>query len=248
MRFFLLIFCGFILFSCQSKAKPVAQSVNSDTTEVSTQIPLQKVEKGIDLSLKNPTLVDIQKLDSSLKIDIKYATKDNFMGRVLYDSIDRIFLQKDVAEKLVKAQKFLKARFPDYSFLVYDGARPISVQQQMWDALDSIPPKERGRFLSNPANGGSLHNYGAAVDITIVDENGKPLDMGAPYDDIRKIAYPRLEQYFLKNGELTEKQIANRQLLRSILSKAGFYNITTEWWHFNSCTRQQAMKKYRLIL
>lgn len=214
-----------------------------------SEIPPEQ-EKAVslkyDLTSKYPTLVAVKSIDSTICVELKYATADNFMGIVLYDSIDQLYVQKEVAEKLKKAQQFLKNRHSDLSLLIYDGVRPLSVQQKMWDALDTIPVTERTKFVSNPKNG-SIHNYGAAVDLTICDKNGIPLDMGAGYDDIRKIAYPSLENEFLQKGELTEQHIRNRKLLRSVMSQAGFYNIPTEWWHFNSCTREEAKRKYQLV-
>lgn len=191
-------------------------------------------------------LVDIQEIEPSLRIDIKYATADNFTKQVLYEDIHKVYLQKEVAEKLKQAQRCLKEEYLGYSLLVYDGVRPVSVQQKMWDALDTVPVNERTKFVSNPKNG-SIHNYGCAVDLTICDEKGIPLDMGAPYDDIRKIAYPRHEKEFLAKGELNNEQIENRKLLRKVMSKAGFYNIPTEWWHFNAYTREEAKKRYPIV-
>jgi D-alanyl-D-alanine dipeptidase len=217
-----------------------------DSIVASKKVNNQETFTGIDLSIQNPNLVDIQKIDTSIQIELRYATTNNFMGKVMYDSIRQVFLQKEVASKLKKVQTYLKTLYPSYSLLVYDGVRPIHVQQKMWDALDSIPAAERGKFLSNPQNG-SVHNYGAAVDLTIIDANKKPLDMGADYDDIRKIAYPSLESEFLVKGELTTQQIDNRKLLRKVMSYAGFRGIPSEWWHFNSCSREEAKKKYQLI-
>ena len=116
----------------------------------------------------------------------------------------------------------------------------------MWDALDSIPALLRTEFVSNPQNG-SLHNYGAAVDVTICDQQGHSLDMGASYDDIREIAYPRLEKKFLANGELTVDQVENRKLLRKVMASQEFSNIDTEWWHFNACTRAEAKEKFPIL-
>ena len=115
----------------------------------------------------------------------------------------------------------------------------------MWDKLD-MPASEKGKFVSNPALG-SLHNFGAAVDLTIADSTGKPLDMGAGYDDPSLIAYPSQESYFLSTGELSEEQVGNRRLLRKVMGMAGFYNIQTEWWHFNSCNRDRAKEIYTIV-
>jgi len=192
------------------------------------------------------SLVDIQSINPTIYIDLKYATEDNFMHKKLYFNIDKVYLQPDVAERLSKCQIYLKKTHPNYSLLVFDGVRPLSVQKSMWDALDSIPPIQRGKFVSNPLNG-SVHNYGAAVDLTICDNNKKPLDMGAGYDDIREIAYPSREDYYLKKGILSSTHIKNRKLLRKVMDYQKFRNIPTEWWHFNACSRNEAKKKYKII-
>jgi D-alanyl-D-alanine dipeptidase len=191
-------------------------------------------------------LVDIQSIDPTIKVDLKYASSDNFMKKKLYFDINKLYLQKEVALRLSLAQKYLKSLHPTYSLLVYDGARPLSVQQAMWDALDSIPVRERTKFVSNPASG-SVHNYAAAVDLTICDAKGEPLDMGAGYDDIRRIAYPRFEAEFLKSKQLTQTHISNRELLRMVMKSQKFVNIATEWWHFNAFSIKEVRKKYAIL-
>lgn len=227
-------YCG----TCDEKFPQVVDEIDSSD--------IVEKEKPIIIPAGMESLIDIQKVDPTIRIDLKYATEDNFMKKVLYHDIHQVYLQKDVAERLAKCQRYLKKIHPDYTLLVYDGARPLHVQQQMWDGLDTIPVAERGKFVSNPANG-SIHNYGAAVDLTICDENGTPLDMGAGYDDIRKIAYPSLEAEFLASGELTEKHIENRKLLRKVMATQGFMNIATEWWHFNACSRARAKELYEIV-
>lgn len=192
------------------------------------------------------TLVTVDFFNKQVLWELKYASEDNFMKRILYDTLKTVYVQKGVARKLAQCQRLLEKMHPGWHLLVYDGLRPLSVQQEMWDALDTIPPAERGKFVSNPANG-SVHNYGAAVDITICNENREPLDMGAGYDDIRKIAYPSLEDAFLKSGELSGKQVANRALLRRVMGSQGFLNIPTEWWHFNAFPRKVVKQKYELV-
>lgn len=200
----------------------------------------KKLRKGFE------KLVNIQTLDSSIHVDLKYATSDNFMKKRLYFDIDNAYLQKEIAQRLVKANTLLKKLHANYRLLIYDAARPRSIQQTMWDALDTIPVKERTKFVSNPANG-SVHNYAAAVDLTICNNTGKPLDMGAGYDDIRQIAYPSKEDYFLKKGMISKKQIENRKLLRKVMITNGFTNIPTEWWHFNGVTRKQAKALFKIL-
>ena len=192
-------------------------------------------------------LVDIQQVNPKILIDLKYATSDNFMKIKLYARINRAYLQKDVALRLSACQDYLSELKPGCKLLIYDALRPVSVQLKMWNALDSLPPSERGKFVSNPKNR-SLHNLGAAVDLTICDEQGSALDMGAGYDDFREIAYPEMESYFLKSGELTKQHIENRELLRKVMRKEGFRNIPTEWWHFNACSRNEGVLKYKVLL
>lgn len=233
-----------------------SQSEKNTTTK---ETPQQNIDVKVDSNTKNTSyqycldsflnatnLIDIQSVDSSIQIDLKYASDDNFMHQQLYHSINKVYLQKEVANRLVKCQQFLSSIKPNYHLLVYDGVRPISVQQRMWDALDSIPVSRRGRFVSNPKNH-SVHNYGAAVDLTIVDETNQPLDMGAEYDDIRKIAYPSMENFYLKQGELSIEQLENRQLLRKVMRHQGFTNIPSEWWHFNAYSRNEVKQKFHPI-
>jgi len=122
----------------------------------------------------------------------------------------------------------------------------LRIQQKMWDALDTIPINERVKFVSNPKKR-SLHNYGAAVDLTICSNDSVVLDMGAGYDDLNLIAYPKFEKQFVDSGMLSLKQLNNRRLLREVMASQGFKNISTEWWHFNAFTREEAKKKLRLI-
>lgn len=246
LLFFILI--GFA-FACKQQ-EDIKTRLPEKTEKVVDHSQIAEIEKKkqinqviTDSLMLQSNLVDIQKVNPSIQVELKYATADNFIGEVLYSKITRAYLQKDVAERLSNCQNYLKTIHPNYSLLVYDAVRPVSVQQKMWDALDTIPRSERGKFVSNPAHR-SLHNYGAAVDITIVDERGKPLDMGAHFDDIRKIAYPSLEARFLESGELTQQQVENRKLLRKVMSSEGFRNLPTEWWHFNACSRDAARLKY----
>ena len=117
----------------------------------------------------------------------------------------------------------------------------------MWEALDSIPQVERGKYVSNPSHR-SLHNLGAAVDITICDDEGIPLDMGARFDEFAEIAYPRMEAHFLKTGALSQEQYQSRLLLRSVMKSQGFRQLPTEWWHYNAYSRDVARTKYKVLM
>lgn len=244
-----------VLISCTTSNESTAQNTTDvkDLKEKETSaVVITPKDSVVDkksapmLILGKDTLVSVNYFNADVQFELKYATSDNFMKQVLYDTIDVAWLQISVARRLAKAQSLLGQLKPGYHLLVYDALRPVSVQWQMWNALDTIPVSERIHFVSNPRNG-SIHNYGAAVDLTIVNEQGKPLDMGAGYDDIRKIAYPSMETYFLEKGELTSAQIANRNLLRKTMKAGNFMQLSTEWWHFNACSRETAKQKFRII-
>lgn len=254
------IYLCFIVFACQGDndvGKPDKLNIDSlsqeeyrlEAAEVKSLSKVERVYKidALEQSIIDSGLVNIQDVDSTILIDVKYSSLDNFMKKDLYGSLNRIYLQKKVAERLSIAQKALKEKDSTLSLLVFDGVRPQSVQQNMWDALDTIPFNERIKFVSNPKNG-SLHSYGCAVDLTIYDhKTDTALDMGAGYDDLRKIAYPKHEEEFLESGELTKEQYRNRKLLRSVMRKGGFWVIQTEWWHFNAFSREKAKKLYNVV-
>jgi D-alanyl-D-alanine dipeptidase len=213
---------------------PKEDTILAEELEIST---LEK--KFIDSGL-----VDIQNVDSSIQIDLKYTTTNNFVGIDLYGKLQKVYLQPEIASRLKVVQESLRTIDSSLSLLIYDGTRPRSVQQKMWEALDSIPVNQRVKFVSNPRNG-SIHNYGCAVDLTIVNiKTGDILDMGAGFDDPRRIAYPKFEKEFLKSGELTQEQVNNRYLLRKVMRKGGFWVLPTEWWHFNGYSRDKAKEKF----
>ncbi len=202
-------------------------------------------ETEIEKIFKAYGLVNVQELDSSIIIDLKYATTDNFLKQNLYGDLTQAYLQKDVAQKLVKASTLLKQQYPHLRLVVLDAARPLSIQKIMWKDIN-LPSGEKEKFVANPAIT-SLHNYGAAVDVTLADTTGKYLDMGTWFDSFSDTAYTISEELLYKNGKLTLKQYLNRKILRKIMIDAGFYPIETEWWHFNACSRSYARNNYPLI-
>lgn len=212
-----------------------------DSAALETPIHIDTLEQR----LIDAGLVNIQTIDSTIAVRLAYTTENNFIGRDVYGGLENAYLQKDVAQKLAKAQAFLKEIDSSLSLVVYDAVRPRSVQQVMWDILD-MPINQKVKFVSNPKFG-SIHNFGAAVDLSIIDGNVEPLDMGAGFDDPSINAWPVKEQELLAKGEITQKHIDNRRLLRSVMGRAGFFNIQTEWWHFNSCTRDSARQKYKIV-
>ncbi|MGA0559767.1 M15 family metallopeptidase [Larkinella sp. VNQ87] len=191
-------------------------------------------------------LVDIQKIDPSLLVELKYSTTDNFVKKDVYGDLTRAYLQPMAAQKLATASRELQKRWPDLRLLVYDATRPRSAQWDLWKTLSHLPVSERGKYVSNPRNG-SVHNYGCAVDLTLATKTGKPLDMGTPFDYFGELAYPAKEAELLKKGKLTAQQVENRRLLRSVMQKAGFSSLKTEWWHFNAVSRAEAKRLYKIV-
>ena len=202
----------------------------------------------IEQKMVDRGLVDIQKIDPDIQVDLKYSTTDNFIGRDVYGDLTRAYLQPEMAKRLAKANALLKKEKPGYKLLVYDAARPNSAQYDLWNALDhlKIPARSKTQYVADPKIG-SNHNFGCAIDLTVVDENGKPLDMGTKFDFFGPLAYPRSEQEMLKKGKLTARQIENRQLLRKVMTQVGFKVNTTEWWHFDGMSKAQARAKYGMI-
>ncbi len=187
----------------------------------------------------------ISDYNQTIEVNLKYATTDNFMHRNMYGNFREAYLQKEVALKLISAQHLLERIKPKYHLIIYDAVRPMSVQALMWDSIE-ISPYMKYKYLSNPKFH-SLHNYGAAVDVSIVDGEGNPLDMGTPFDCFCELAYPYFEKQFLKNGTLTSEQYQNRLLLRKVMQANHFSGISTEWWHFNYCSLKYAKSHFPLI-
>jgi D-alanyl-D-alanine dipeptidase len=249
IRFFIQLLLIILLTSCSGNDRSSNKSSDYKLNPLvykSHKVTKKKNETSEIVFNQGDTLVSVDFYNKAIYWDLKYASTDNFMHRKLYDTLKKPFIQIAIARKLAKCQEYLASINADYHLLIYDALRPLSVQWEMWNALDTIPVIDRVKFVSNPANG-SVHNYGAAVDITICTSNKTPLDMGAGYDDIRKIAYPSLEKDFLKSGELTLEHIANRQLLRNVMHQQNFRNIPTEWWHFNAAARSTIQRKYHIV-
>lgn len=231
----------------EQNSKNKTDTIHSENIkkDVIDSVAITATYTDIEAHLIKMGLVNIQEIEPSIKVDLRYSSTNNFMNTDVYGDWENAYLQPDVAEKLMLAQMLLKTKFPNYSLLILDAARPVSVQYKMWKMLE-MPSAEKTKYLSNPQNG-SLHNYGAAVDVTIVNEMGEELDMGTPYDFFGDEAHPSKEMQMLLEGKLTEEQINNRKLLRDVMQKAGFTQLPTEWWHFNACSRPQAIQKYPLI-
>jgi D-alanyl-D-alanine dipeptidase len=181
---------------------------------------------------------------AGIVVDLRYATSNNFVGHDLYSPFDCAWLHRDAAKALEQVVAWLAQRRPGCTPLVLDALRPQRVQQQLWDSLEGTGLQ---MYLADPIRG-SIHSYGMALDLTILDEHGRELDMGTGFDDMTDLSHPALEESFLARGELTELQVANRRLLREAMFEAGFVGINTEWWHFDCGDRNVVRETFRRVL
>lgn len=240
MKHYLFLFYLLLtLCSCQGKRQyPHPAEIEKDSLQV---VPFKS---RTAFYLDSLGFVNIAEVDSTIAIDLMYTHADNFTGQVLYENLREAYLHPEAMESLAQAQHLLKELHPDYSLIVYDAARPMSVQKRMWDIVKGT---SRYMYVSNPAHGGGLHNYGLAVDISILDEKGQPLSMGTPVDYFGKEAGITEEASLVQNRKITARERENRLLLRSVMREAGFRPLPSEWWHFNRYSRQTAKEKYQVI-
>lgn len=250
---FLCIALIYADYSCVNPSEQQAlnnaseQTDYNDTTslKIDTIISVVNDTSEMEYLFLKYSFVDISSLDSSIIIDLKYSTTDNFVGIDLYGNLEKAYLHPDAAEKLLRAQVLLKEKNPYYNLVVFDAARPNEIQKLMWDSVH-LEASVKRKYLTPPELG-SMHNYGLAVDLSISDSTGTHLDMGTPFDSFEKLAQPAYEKQYLREGKLTAEQVENRKLLRSVMEKSGFKGITTEWWHFSIAGRQEAMQNYKLV-
>ena len=186
--------------------------------------------------------INVKDADPSIKVSLMYTRPDNFTGKVLYTDLNEAYLHPLAANALKKAQAELKRRRPELSLIVYDATRPMSVQQKMWNVVKGT---SKSIYVSNPANGGGLHNYGFAVDVSICNEKGDTIPMGTVVDHLGREAQPKLEAEMLSRGVISQEALDNRRLLREVMAAGGYKVLNTEWWHFNLKTRKQVKAEGR---
>lgn len=176
------------------------------------------LEKSLECSCFEPQtqLVDLQLFIPKIKLDLKYATADNFTGQIIYD-FQRCFLLKEAALRLRDVQSELEVL--DLGLKIWDGFRPMKAQWKFWQLL----PDER--YVSDPRKGGR-HTKGTSVDLTLVTKKGDELPMPSCFDDFSEKAHRNYMQ-------ASQEEIKNRELLIAVMEKNGFQGLATEWWHFD---------------
>ncbi|WP_234030444.1 M15 family metallopeptidase [Undibacterium sp. 14-3-2] len=164
-----------------------------------------------------------------ITVDLRYVGTDNFVGRDLYGDLDCAWLHREAAEALEQAAHYLAEQHPGYRIIVLDALRPHRVQEMLWAHLDGTPLQ---MYVADPARG-SIHSFGMAVDVTVIDPQGVEIDMGSGFDEMAEKSHPALEEKMLAAGQITAQQRSNREILRQAMFHAGFRGINSEWWHFN---------------
>jgi D-alanyl-D-alanine dipeptidase len=179
--------------------------------------PQLKAQQLVENSpISDTTFVIVSAFSKAIVIDLKYATADNFLGEKVYNC-GECYLRYKTLKALLVAQEKIQSK--GYQFKLFDCYRPLSVQQKMW-SLVSDP-----NYVADPAKG-SLHNRGAAIDLTLVDKNGIELDFGTTFDFFGEEA----SHSYLK---LDKKVLKNRAFLKKVMTISGFSIFPTEWWHYN---------------
>jgi zinc D-Ala-D-Ala dipeptidase len=211
--------CLLLLFQCgfaqeaSFRITPLRPVAELRTEALKAQPPR---EQG---RFRTPELVELVKLDPTIKLDVRYATTNDFLGTPVYTQA-RAFLQRPAAEGLVRAHHELKAQ--GYGLIIHDGYRPWYVTEIFWEAT----PDDKKIFVANPATG-SNHNRGCAVDLSLYDlKTGKEVKMPSGYDEMTDRAYADYA-----GGTADER--ARRALLRQAMEEQGFKVNPTEWWHFD---------------
>lgn len=226
------------------------------TTFVSAQ------ESSIDELMLSHNMVDITTLDSSILVELKYSTTDNFVGVDMYGDLESAYLEREFAQKVVLAQSILKREHPNLTLLIYDAARPISAQRAMRRCVEG---SELESFVADGTRGGR-HNYGVAVDLTIATEDGTPLDMGAEFDEFSEASSVKgtpdtsdkssrtIDVYrgyiteLANRGIITYEAAQNRTLLIEVMCEAGLYPYRKEWWHYEDIMPMSSVRsRYRLL-
>lgn len=177
----------------------------------------------------HPQFRRLDTLRHGIAVDLRYATANNFVGHPVYDGIDCAWLRREAADALECAAAWLQARRPGYRLLVLDALRPQRIQQRLWDELQGTPLT---MYLAPPERG-SIHSFGMAVDLTLLDPQGREVDMGSGFDAMTLASHPDHEAEHLALGALTAQHLIERGWLRAAMREAGFQSINTEWWHFD---------------
>lgn len=215
--------CIVILVGCKEPKPKSEPKATPQEIEIPEELPIEVVKLGYDTTQWKEITER-----SGVVLDIRYATDNNFTKKQIYPC-PRCFLRPVMADKILKLQKDIKNKY-GMSLKLFDCYRPRPAQQKLWDIVPDA------RYVTPPKKG-SMHNKGLAVDLTIMDKNGKELDMGTEYDFFGQEAYTT-------NTDLPEEVLKNRNILTKLMNIHGIKGIRTEWWHFSLKTEKAALDSW----
>lgn len=181
---------------------------------------------------------------SGIAVDIRYAGTTNFAGRRLYVEMDCAWLRRPAALGLQRAAQWLAANRPGHRLLVLDALRPQRVQEAIWADVRHTPMAD---YFADPLRG-SIHSFGMAVDVTMLDPSGRECDMGTGYDEMNLRSHPALETRHLAMGSLRAEHLVERGWLYAAMAEGGFAGIASEWWHFDHGDRQQVRREMQRVV
>lgn len=164
-------------------------------------------------------LVDIQKVDPSIVIDLRYATPHNVTGRALYSPDARALILPSVAQQLAGAQRYLKQY--KYGLKIWDAYRPREAQALLWKLAG------KDDFVASPSGAGSMHSWGVSVDATLVDDWGRPVSMPTGFDEFT----PAAMMHYQGSDPVVKSHLT---LLQLAMAHNNFYGLRVEWWHFTT--------------
>lgn len=203
-----------------------------------------RAQGSTDRKMRDTGLIDVLEADSTLRVRLMYSTDDNFMGCDVYGDLERAYLLPHFAAKLAHAQRLLRERRPGWRMLVCDAARPVSVQRYMYSLVEGTPNQV---YVADGSRGGR-HNYGVAVDVTLLDAAGREADMGTPVDFFGEEAHTGGEAALVAAGKISAVAARNRELLRSVMREAGLVPYRREWWHYEEpMPMPEVRKRFRLL-
>jgi zinc D-Ala-D-Ala dipeptidase len=171
--------------------------------------------------------------------DLRYVGSNNFAGRSLYGEMDCAWLRREAADGLRQSAAWLATHHPAWRLLVLDALRPQRVQEAIWRDVVGTP---MAHYFADPARG-SVHSYGMAVDVTLIDAQGAEADMGSGFDEMTLASHPALHAQHLASGVLTAAQVHMRQCLHDAMVQGGFAGIGSEWWHFDHGDRDRVRRE-----
>ncbi|UII22304.1 M15 family metallopeptidase [Fulvivirga ligni] len=212
----IIVICFSALFACDTQKAEHKETEKQDSLVMAES--KQVMEEIPDREpIADTAFVVMKDYANGFFYDMKYATEDNFLKKTVYDCPD-CMIRQEVADALIKVNDSLATM--GYHIKFFDCYRPLDVQKAMWKIYPDA------RYVANPNTTGSIHNRGGAVDITLVDHEGKELDMGTGFDHFGEEAHHAYK-------DLPEQVIINRKLFKSMMEAFGFNAIRTEWWHYN---------------